>query len=176
MKRPLTSTGVCSAGDYSTGHMSTGRGSTGDWSTGDYSTGNFSTGDRSTGDWSISDYSTGHFSTDDYSGYGAFDKPCSRSTWINAKKPKFLYFKLAKWIEASEMSEEEKAEYPEHQITGGYLKKYTYKQAWQNSWERLKKKGAKEVKRQIKLLEALPNFNYEKFVQISGIDYRKEKF
>lgn len=165
------STGYCSTGHYSTGYFSTGNCSTGDWSTGDYSTGHCSTGD-----WSISNYSTGHFSTENYTGFGAFDKPCSVETWLKAKKPDFLYFKLTKWIKASEMSKKEKACHPEYKTTLGYLKVYTYKQAWQNAWEELKKKGKEEVKKQIELLEALPNFNYEKFVQISGIDYRKETF
>lgn len=170
------STGRFSTGDCSTGYFSTGYFSTGDCSTGHYSTGNYSTGHRSTGDWSISDYSTGHFSTENYTGFGAFDKPCSVETWRKAKKPGFLYFKLTKWIKASEMSKKEKTSHPEYKTTLGYLKVYTYKQAWRNSWEELKKKGKEEIKWQVKLLEALPNFNYEKFVQISGIDYRKETF
>ena len=56
-------------------------------------TGYYSTGNYSTGNWSISDYSTGHFSTIDYSGFGAFNKPCTVEEWDDAEKPAFIYFK-----------------------------------------------------------------------------------
>jgi hypothetical protein len=133
------------------------------------STGNFSTGNYSTGNWSISHYSTGHFSTEDYSGYGAFDKPCTPEEWSNAEKPYFLYFNLTEWVESEEMTDEEKENNPSHKTTGGYLKVYEYQEAWKRSFDKQENK-----EEQIKLLESLPNFDYDKFVKISGIDYRKQ--
>ena len=44
-----------------------------------------SIGYQSTGNWSISNFSTGHFSTEDYSGFGAFNKPCTPEEWNRAK-------------------------------------------------------------------------------------------
>jgi len=137
--------------------------------TGDFSTGNYSTGNFSTGNWSISHYSTGHFSTEDYSGYGAFDKPCTPEEWSNAEKPYFLYFNLTEWVESEEMTDEEKENNPSHKTTGGYLKVYEYQEAWKRSFDKQENK-----EEQIKLLESLPNFDYDKFVKISGIDYRKQ--
>jgi hypothetical protein len=132
-------------------------------STGYRSTGRYSTGDYSTGDWSISNYSTGHFSTIDYSGFGAFNEPCTPEEWEAAEKPDFLYFSLIEWIDESEMSEEEKEAHPSYKTTGGYLKVYEYKEAFMKSWDNA------PVEDREKLFK-LPNFKPGVFYQISGID------
>ena len=169
------STGYCSTGHYSTGNFSTGDRSTGDYSTGycstgycsagDYSTGDYSTGYGSTGNWSISKYSTGHFSTVDYSGFGAFNKTCTPEKWESATKPNFLYFHLTRWTQESEMSDEEKKNNPTHKTTGGYLKVYDYKEAFQAAFD-------KASDEEIEQLKALPNFDADVFKEISGIDIR----
>ena len=162
-----SSTGYRSTGDYSTGNWSTGDWSTGDSSTGDRSTGDSSTGDWSTGDWSISDYSSGHFSTEDYSGFGCFDKACTLEEWENAKKPSWLYFGLKEWIEKEDMTKEEKKKYLNYKTTGGYLKVDNFKEAFQKSYN----KATREEQLQIK---DLPNFDADKFYQISGIQVEDE--
>ena len=140
--------------------------STGNFSIGNHSTGDHSTGHSSTGDWSISSYSAGHFSTIDYSGFGAFNKPCTPEEWNNSIKPKFLYFELTEWIYESEMSEQEKEDHDSYRITGGFLKVYDYKEAFQESY----KNASNEDK---ELLLKLPNFDADVFFEISGIDVRK---
>jgi hypothetical protein len=162
------STGEYSTGDWSTGDCSTGDWSTGDWSTGDRSTGNYSTGYRSTGNWSISNYSTGHFSTIDYSGFGAFNEPCTPEEWEVAEKPDFLYFNLTEWVNESEMSEEEKEAHPSYKTTGGYLKVYNYKEAFMKSWDNAPAEDREK-------LFKLPNFDPEVFKEISGIDVYAKK-
>ena len=149
------STGEYSTGNYSTGHCSTGRGSTGDYSTGHCSTGN----------WSVSNYSAGHFSTNDYTGFGAFNEPCTPTNWDEAVKPNFLYFDLTEWVSENEMSDKEKEENPTYKTTKGYLKVYDYKEAFQASY-------AKASDEEIEQLKALPNFDAEVFKEISGIDIR----
>lgn len=176
------STGYRSTGDYSTGswsvgYRSTGEHSTGCYSTGDWSTGNcstgyrstgdYSTGDYSTGDWSISDRSTGHFSTEDYSGFGCFDKPCSKEDWENWKKPKWLHLRLTEWIPMENMTESEKKDNPTYKTTGGYLKTYSYQEAFQRSYNMASRKEQLEIKN-------CPNFDAEKFYQISGIRIDEE--
>ena len=162
------STSNYSTGNYSTGYHSTGNRSTGNYSTGNRSTGHYSTGNRSTGSWSISDYSTGHFSTIDYSGFGAFNKPCTLNEWKNAKKPNFLYFDLTEWVTKEKMSDKEKADNPSYKTTGGYLKVYDYKKAFQKAYN----KASDEDKA---LLLKLPNFDAEVFKEISGIDVNAKK-
>ena len=156
------STGNGSTGNYSTGHGSTGNYSTGNGSTGNYSTGNYSTGHRSTGNWSTSNYSTGHFSTEDYSGFGCFDKPCTLEEWDAAYKPSWLYFNLIGWVLEDDMTDEEKKANPTYDTTGGYLKVYDYKGAFQASYNRATREEQLRIKE-------LPNFDADKFYQISGI-------
>jgi hypothetical protein len=170
------STGDHSTGNRSTGHWSTGNWSTGNWSTGNYSTGNGSTGHRSTGhrstghwstgDWSTSNYSTGHFCTIDYMGFSAFNKPVEKQQWDNAVKPNFLFFKLTEWIYKSKMSDAEKQSNPSYETTGGYLKVYDYKEAFTRACENASDE-------EIEQLKALPNFDADVFLEISGYDVRK---
>lgn len=177
-----SSTGYQSKGNWSTGHWSTGNystghGSTGDFSTGDYSTGlfstgyrstgHYSTGNRSTGHWSISDYSTGNFSTEDYSGFGCFDKPCTLEEWREAYKPDWLYFNLIEWVCEEDMTDKEKEDHPTYQTTGGYLKVYRYKEAFQKSYNSATREEQLKIK-------DLPNFNADKFYEISGIRIDEE--
>ena len=61
----------------------------------------------------------------------------------------------------------EKEQHPSHKTTGGFLRKYDYKEAWRNSWN---KATAEDRKKTL----ALPNWNNEKFREISGIDVEKE--
>ena len=162
------STGHWSTGSWSTGHGSTGDRSTGGWSTGDRSTGDcstghWSTGSWSTGDWSTSNYSTGHFSTEDYSGFGCFDKPCTLEEWHAAYKPSWLYFNLIEWVPEDDMTDEEKEANPTYHTTGGYLKVYNYKEAFQASYNRATREEQLRIKE-------LPNFSSEVFKEISGID------
>ncbi len=162
------STGNCSTGDYSTGNWSTGYRSTGNWSTGycstgDRSTGNFSTGHYSTGNWSISNYSTGHFSTEDYSGFGAFDKPCTIEEWSAVYKPYWIYFSLTEWVDKEDMNDKEKEDNPSYKTTGGYLRVYGYQEAWRKAYDSATREEQLKIK-------DLPNFDKDKFKQISGID------
>ena len=159
------STGNCSTGNRSTGYRSTGNYSTGNCSTGNRSTGNCSTGNCSTGDWSISNRSTGHFSTID--GHPSFfDKPF-KGTWDEAAELiPYVVLKLGTyWVTSSEMTEQQKADHPTHGTTGGVLLKYdhTYHQAWAIAWD-----GMDQAKKDRFL--NLPNFDAEKFKQITGID------
>jgi hypothetical protein len=159
------STGNCSTGDCSTGNCSTGNYSTGNRSTGNCSTGDRSTGDCSTGDCSTSNNSTGHFSTIDGQP-SFFDKPFN-GTWAEANKLiPYVHLKLGPyWVDSNEMTEQQKADHPSHEATGGVLLSYahTYHQAWAIAWAEM------DQKTRDRFLN-LPNFDAEKFQQITGID------
>ena len=158
------STGDGSTGDGSKGNRSTGNGSTGDGSTGHWSTGNRSTGHLSTGHWSISDWSTGHFDTKPRK-LRAFNKKIDPDVWGSAFKPSCLFFDLTQWIGAEEMTDAEKSENPNYITTGGYLKVFDYKEAFTKSV----KNATKEERDQIR---ALPNFDDDVFLEVSGCDLR----
>jgi len=75
-------------------------------------------------------------------------------------------FKLCEWISASLMTEDEKKRHPDFETTGGYLREYTYKQAWANFWAETSEENRK------KFLN-LPNFDADTFRAITGIDVTK---
>ena len=165
------STGYCSTGNWSTGYCSTGNWSTGNHSTGNWSTGNYSTGNHSTGNWSTGDCSTGHFCTKNGKGFGAFNKKIHKSfersleIWNAAEKPPCLFFKTTVWVDSKDMTEQEKIDNPKYTTTLGYLKVLDYKSTFTNSV----KAASKE---QRDLIRALPNFDADVFLEISGVDLR----
>ena len=65
------------------------------------------------------------------------------------------------------MTHDEKSKNKTHITTGGYLKKYEYKEAFKKSWDN-REKGDEDK------LRALPNFNADVFKEISGIDINKD--
>ena len=60
------------------------------------------------------------------------------------------------------MTEEEQQQYSRYETTGGYLKIYTYKQAWANLWKKIDEDDKQAIK-------DLPNFDKEVFKEITGI-------
>ena len=148
-----------------TGNCNTRNFNTGNWNTGYCNTGNFNTGNWNTGYWN-----TGYFNTITPDTILIFNKECKREEWNKAKKPTFIYFDLTDWVDEEDMTEEEKQRHPEYKTTGGYLKEYEYKEAFQNSFNKL---SVEEKKNQVELLKALPNFNKDVFFEISGIDIDK---
>ena len=166
-------TGNRNTGHSNTGNWNTGHSNTGNWNTGNRNTGNRNTGNRNTGNcntghsntgnWNTTNFSNGFFNTEEVEIINVFDKPCMKSVWDEASKPRCLFFKLTDWIDESEMSDVEKQENPSFSCTGGYLKKYDYKEAFTKS-------VTEASKEERDLIRALPNFNNEKFLEISGVD------
>ena len=156
-------TGHCNTGDCNTGNCNTGDCNTGNRNTGHWNTGNRNTGHWNTGDWNTTNFSNGFFNTEEVEIINVFDKPCMKSVWDEVSKPGCLYFSLTQWIDESEMSDVEKQENPSFSCTGGYLKKYDYKEAFTKS-------VTEASKEERDLIRALPNFNNEKFLEISGVD------
>ena len=163
-------TGDWNTGDFNTGDWNTGECNTGNWNIGNCNTGNWNTGDFNTGDWNTGGWNTGYFNTITPDTILVFNKECKREEWNDAKKPTFIYFDLNVWVDEENMTEEEKQKHPEYKTTGGYLKEYEYKEAFQKSFNEL---NAEEKKRQVELLKALPNFDKDVFFEISGIDIDK---
>jgi hypothetical protein len=70
------------------------------------------------------------------------------------------------WVYEAEMTYSEKENNPTYETTGGYLKVYSYKEAWARAY-------AEATDEDIELLKNLPNFDAEVFKEISGIDIRE---
>ena len=169
-------TGYGNTGNRNTGNRNTGNRNTGNWNTGSWNTGNCNTGYGNTGNCNTGYGNTGDFNTTD-NATGCFctekqmimffDKP---STWTledwrysDAYRALFDHIDLTKWVSYEDMMDVEKAEHPESEATGGYLKKLDYKLACREGWAKMTDDEKQAVKN-------LPNFDAEKFEQITGID------
>ena len=72
-------------------------------------------------------------------------------------------FVNSKWIYSVNMTDEEKAAHPEHEITGGYLKTVDFKTACKSMWSKLSDDEKLAVMQ-------LPNFDADVFEDITGIN------
>ncbi|MDR3595145.1 pentapeptide repeat-containing protein [Clostridium sp.] len=176
----LENTGNRNTGDWNTGDGNTGNRNTGDWNTGDGNTGNRNTGNRNTGNWNTGDWNTGDGNTGDgntvdYSSgvfctqeekIKFFDKPSELiyRDWLDHRARRIINWNMetTTWVCEENMSDEEKEEYPTYKTTGGYLKVFSYKEAWNNLWDNLTN-DEKEI------IKSIPNFNAKKFELITGI-------
>ena len=96
-----------------------------------------------------------------------FNKPSEMTyrEWINSDA-RYLLNQIQKnvveWIWSEDMTDEEKTEHPEHEITGGYLKILDESECGQIWWDGLTDK-------QKDIIRAIPNFDKSIFEEITGI-------
>jgi len=160
-------TGNRNTGDCNTGDWNTGDCNTGNWNTGNRNTGDCNTGNRNTGDWNKSSFNTGCFMTEEQK-IMFFNKPSdwTYKDWLRSDA-RYLLNRIPKnvveWIYSEDMTDEEKAEHPTHETTGGYLKVLDESDCGQLWWGSLSD-------RQKNIIKALPNFDPEIFYQCTGIN------
>jgi len=85
--------------------------------------------------------------------------------WRNSETYRILSripFEPTRWIWGDEMSDTEKAEHPEYEIVGGYLKELDISNCYKEWWDSLNEEE-KEI------IKGIPNFDPEKFYLITGI-------
>ena len=143
---------MCNSGNYNTGY-----GNSGDWNS----------GNGNSGYWNSGDNNSGYLNTSTQEYCFIFNKPVETSVLSITKFPAFMRFTLTEWIPDSKMSQQEKNQHPEYATTGGYLKKYTYKEAFRKSFEEAKQ--LPDWPEQLEKLKSLPNFDAKIFEEISGI-------
>ena len=147
----------------------TGHGNTGHGNTGIYNTGYRNTGNWNTGNWNAGDCNTGSFNTIEPT-ISLFNKP-SPWTYLDWKgsEAKRLLNRIPKnsvWVESDDMTDEEKAQHPTHETTGGYLKVLDESErtaAAINWWD-----GLKDEEKAI--IMDIPNFDKSIFKEITGMD------
>ena len=160
-------TGRCNTGNCNTGNCNTGNCNTGDCNTGNWNTGDWNTGNWNTGDWNKSSFNTGCFMTEEQK-IMFFNKPSdwTYNDWLRSDA-RYLLNRIPKnvveWIYSEDMTDEEKAEHPTHETTGGYLKVLDESDCGQLWWGSLSD-------RQKNIIKALPNFDPEIFYQCTGIN------
>jgi Pentapeptide repeats (8 copies) len=150
------------SGNRNSGNWNSGNRNSGNRNSGNWNSGNRNSGNRNSGNWNACSNQNGFFNTQKPKSLMVFNKSCSIKRWESVKKPRFLYFPLTEWVPEGEMSEQDKIDHPEFYCQKGYLKTLGYKEAFQKSWGN---RGPEEQKE----LEALPNFSWHIFTQISGI-------
>ena len=160
-------TGNRNTGNRNTGNRNTGNRNTGNRNTGNRNTGDCNTGDWNTGDWNKSSFNTGCFMTEEQK-IMFFNKPSdwTYNDWLRSDA-RYLLNRIPKnvveWIYSEDMTDEEKAEHPTHETTGGYLKVLDESDCGQLWWGSLSD-------RQKNIIKALPNFDPEIFEQCTGIN------
>ena len=164
----LCNTGNRNTGNWNTGNRNTGEWNTGNWNTGNGNTGNRNTGEWNTGDWNTTNYSNGCFNTTEET-IRMFNKPSDMpmGDWLVSDARAILNrcpHSTAEWVYSEDMTDEEKADHPEHTTTGGYLKTITVSDAEKQEWW----DGLEECEREYVM--ALPNFDKAIFYECTGIE------
>ena len=170
------------SGDWNSGNRNSGNRNSGDWNSGDWNSGDWNSGNRNSGDWNSGDWNSGNRNSGDW------NKTCFSNGCFNTESPKIFLFNkpsdwtyqdwlnsdarwilncipsnVLEWIWSDDMTDEEKAAHPEHQVTEGYLKhieKETGRQMW---WDGLSD-------REKEIVMNLPNFDKDIFKEITGIE------
>ena len=149
-------TGLCNSGNCNSG----------DCNSGNWNSGNCNSGNCNSGDWNDTSFSNGVFNTKEPNIY-MFDELTEMTyrDWFN-HPAKFILngvpFDELRWVYSENMTDDEKKEHPEHDVTGGFLKEFDYSKRRQNWWNGLDEDDKEKIK-------SLPNFDKEKFERIVGI-------
>ena len=144
-------TGLCNSGNCNSGNCNSG---------------NRNSGNRNSGDWNKASQTMGCFNTESQK-LRFFDKETDMTfdQWLNSDARYLLNqidFRPADWIWSDDMTDEEKAAHPEHETTGGYLKIRDNTDCCTEWWNGL-------IERNKNIIRNMPNFDAEKFFQITGI-------
>jgi len=150
--------GECNSGYYNSGHYNSGYGNSGDRNSGHYNSGHYNSGDYNSGDGN-----SGLFNTNEPK-MRLFNRVCeyTYSEFVAKFGNRPLNPTLTECILSTDMTDAEKAALPSHETTGGYLKTFTYKEAWSNAWN-----NANDEQKRWFL--SLPNFDADIFFEITGI-------
>ena len=164
--------GDWNSGDWNSGNRNSGNRNSGDWNSGnrnsgDWNSGDWNSGDWNSGDWNNTNFSNGCFNTVEPTIH-LFNKPSSWTyrDWLNSEA-RYLMNQIQgdilEWVYLSDMTDEEKAEHPEAETTGGYLKELDNSECAVIWWRSLNQ-------RQKNVIMAIPNFDKAIFKEITGID------
>ena len=165
--------GYRNSGDRNSGDLNSGYRNSGDLNSGYRNSGDLNSGDRNSGDRNSGDLNSGYRNSGVFCNRKRGDKIFffnkeSSFTWEDWYRHKVYrivqdLFVLTDWIDWDDMSDEEKENNPDAYVNYGYLRVYTYKEAWANLWSEL-------TDDQKELFKTLPNFDADIFEDITGIE------
>jgi Pentapeptide repeats (8 copies) len=121
------------SGDWNSGNWNSGNWNSGDWNSGDGNSGHWNSGNGNSGDWNSGDWNSGDGALNGFcteQTFLLFDKPCTKEEYEKINQLDWSWFWINKWINESEMTDDEKKQNPTYKTTGGYLKKIEYKEAF----------------------------------------------
>ena len=151
-----------------TGKSNSGYRNSGDRNSGDRNSGYRNSGDWNSGDWNSGYRNSGIFCTEKEPKIKIFDKDSDWTfeDWYESRAYRVMErcpYSYSDFIDADDMSDEEKENHPEYKTIGGYVKifvaKAENKQAW---WNKLSSSDKEAVK-------SLPNFDKDKFRECTEI-------
>jgi len=157
----IDNSGNSNSGDWNSGDWNNGSRNSGSRNSGSRNSGDWNSGNWNSGDWNSTNRESGMFCTTE-STVRMFNQPTDLK-WDEIDIPHSNEFSLTQWISESDMTDDEKKEDPQFFVRGGYLKTFTYHEAWANFW-----RDTDKANRQ-KFLD-LPNFDAKIFEEITGID------
>lgn len=162
--------GSCNSGDRNSGDRNSGDWNSGDYNNGIRNSGDWNRGNRNSGEWNSGNRSSGVFNTEKEPTIKMFDKDTSwtyrewylsraRSIMMNCPQS------YSDFIDAEDMTEEEKENYPEYKTIGGFVETFKVttkdRQEW---WDNLSEEDKNVIK-------TLPNFDEKKFCECVGIEH-----
>lgn len=158
--------GDCNSGSYNSSGRNSGSYNSGSCNSGDYNSGNHNSGSYNSGDWNKTCFSNGCFNTESPKIF-MFNKPSAWTyrDWISSKARYILLScpsNVLHFIPNGDMTNEERKQYPEYSVTGGFLK-YVEKETRRQMWW----KGLSDSEKDIVM--QLPNFDKDIFKEITGI-------
>jgi len=162
------------SGNGNSGYRNSGDGNSGDWNSGYRNSGNGNSGYGNSGNGNSGYRNSGYGnSTERETGIfnstpgtlRMFNKPTDKK-WDDIEHPNFYEFYVTKWIDEKDMTDQEKKDDPDFFVRKGYLKEFTYEEAWANYWRDTDEEDRQRVLN-------LPNFDPKVFKEITGIDVKK---
>jgi len=164
--------GSWNSGDRNSGYRNSGDSNSGSWNSGDRNSGyrnsgSWNSGDRNSGDSNSGYRNSGAFCTNQNPKVFLFDVECSLTVkeWEEHPACRIMQNNLEThlWVPSGSMTDEQKAAWPKHETTGGFLKAISMHDAWKDMWHNLT-----EDKKA--LFTSLPHFDPAKFLEITGIN------
>lgn len=136
--------------------------------TGLFNSGNRNSGNRNSGDLNSGYRNSGVFCTRKREDTVSIFNKGSGMTWDEwYKHPAYSAacdLMITEWVSWNGMTDEEKKSNPKAFVTEGYVKVYTYHEAWANLWEKLSDSEKNSFK-------TLPNYDPDIFEEVTGIRF-----
>ena len=170
--------GNCNSGNWNSGNWNSGNWNSGDWNSGNCNSGDWNSGNCNSGNWNSGNCNSGNWNSGNCnSGYCNTTEPTVR-LFDHQTDITFSDFRQSRaydllcsipsdcltWKYSEYMTDDEKAEHPEHETTGGFL--YLEKADRQAWWESLSDDSKAAI-------TSMPYFDADKFYMCTNIRVEK---